>query len=128
VVDQATLFLLKNHMAANILLIHRKDFEKFNGGEEDRFGFFRKDINKKLNTEAESFSPQTAYNYQRLNPEIEREEWKEFINSMTDRLFKRYHYLWVDRGGHVFGINDKEKTLLITDPEAFTVAQEILSV
>ena len=114
-------------MKTDSLLIYRKDFEKFNAGEGDRFGFFRDEIKKKLKVEAEGFSPQTAYNYQRLNPEIEREEWEEFIEGLTARLFKRYHHLLINRDGQVFGVNDKERTLLVSDPNAFAVAQEILS-
>ena len=114
-------------MEPDSIRIDRTDFEKFNAGEEDRFGFFGEDIRKKLKIEAESFSSQTAYNYQRLNPEIEREEWEEFINGLTDRLFKQYHYLLMNREGQIFGINIREKTLLVSDPEAFAVALEILS-
>ena len=86
--------------------ISRKQFPAFNGDESDRFGFFSDEENRKIQGYERQFDRGTAYNYHRLNTELDSIEWRQFYRKVSDQLFQQYDFLMVQEDGGVFGVRN----------------------
>jgi hypothetical protein len=105
--------------------ISRKQFPVFNGEESDRFGFFREEENIKIQEYDRQFDRGTAYNYHRLNNELDSIEWIQFYRNMSDQLFQQFDFLVVQEDGEVFGVKNRTRQLLLKDSAAYSVALQV---
>lgn len=105
--------------------ISKQQFLRFNGVESDRFGFFREEENRRIQEYDRRFERGTAYNYHRLNNELDTIEWHQFYREMSDQLFRQYDFLVVQEDGKIFGVKNRTCKLLLTDPAAYPVALQI---
>lgn len=112
---------------AEPVIIGHEIFWQFNHGTADRFGFFRQEEIKKLETYHQRFEGITAYNYHRFNPELEESEWEDFFRVLTDRLFQAYDHLEVHPDGKILGIHGRKIQFLLQHPEAYEHAVRITS-
>ncbi len=102
--------------------LNRQLFWTFNGGEADRFGFFKEEERRKIREIERQFDSGTAYNYHRLNKELDSSDWNRFYRALSDKLFRQFDYLVVRADGRIFGIKNHSRHLLLTDPSAYTAA------
>jgi hypothetical protein len=105
--------------------INKWQFLKFNGEETDRFGFFREEENRKIQEYDRQFDRGTAYNYHRLNNELDTIEWRQFYREMSDQLFQQYNFLVVQENGEIFGVKNRTRKFLLNDPDAYSVALHV---
>jgi hypothetical protein len=103
--------------------INRQSFWNFNDGPADRFSIFKKEEQKKLETEQQP-QGQLAYNYQRFNPEIEETNWTLFYQQLADQLFKEFDYILVEADGRIIGVKSSHSRLLNIHPLAYHFARE----
>ncbi|RQW00954.1 MAG: hypothetical protein EH225_09980 [Calditrichaeota bacterium] len=105
--------------------LNREMFWVFNGGEEDRFGIFADAETKKIKTMQQRFDAGTAYNYHRLEPEIEAAEWKTFFSELTDRLFRRFDYIAIKSSGEILGVKNNSVYCIKKDPNAWDAMKKM---
>jgi hypothetical protein len=109
--------------AGPVVLDHRS-FWIFNDGPADRFGLFKKEEQKKVETEQQLQQGRIAYNYQRYNREIEQTGWSLFFQKLTDRLFTEFDHILVEPDGRIMGIKNHHSRLLSTHPDAYSTARK----
>lgn len=108
---------------ADYIELDRQSFWKFNEGSADRFGFFKEEEQQKIKADQKLQQNQIAYNYQRINPEIEESEWLHFFHQLVDQLFCKYDCIRVYSNGQIYGIKNGNPHLLTTHPDAYRLAQ-----
>lgn len=103
------------------------DFWRFNQGASDRFQLFIAEENERLARLEERFDSKTAYNYHRLAPEFEENEWQFFYRDLRDELFKKYDYILVTRHSQIYGVKGNISTLIARREGAYEAARDIIS-
>ncbi len=104
--------------------MNRQSFWIFNDGPVDRFGLFKKEEQKKVETEQQLQQGRIAYNYQRYNREIEQTGWTLFFQQMADQLFTEFDHILVETDGRIMGIKNHQTRLLAIHPAAYAAARE----
>ena len=117
---------MKQSLSSGIdpIIINRQSFWNFNDGSADRFGIFKKEEQKKLETEQSPLQGQIAYNYQRFNREIEETNWTIFYQQLADQLFQKFDHILVEADGRIIGVKSGCSRLLTIHPLAYHFAQE----
>ncbi|OGB63749.1 MAG: hypothetical protein A2Y94_05570 [Caldithrix sp. RBG_13_44_9] len=110
--------------AACAIILNRQSFWIFNDGPADRFGLFKKEEQKKVETEQQLQQGRIAYNYQRYNREIEQTSWTLFYEQLTDQLFTEFDHILVKPDGQIRGIKNHHSRLLSTHPDAYSTARK----
>jgi len=106
------------------ITINRQSFWTFNDGPADRFGIFKKEEQKKSETEQQQQQGQIAYNYQRLNREIEETDWILYYQQLAEQLFTEFDHILVEPDGRIMGIKNHHSRLLSIHPDAYPAARE----
>jgi hypothetical protein len=110
---------------AGPVVLNRQSFWVFNDGPADRFGLFKKEEQKKVETEQQLQQGRIAYNYQRYNREIEQTGWTLFFQQMADQLFTEFDHVLVERDGRIMGIKNNQTRLLAIHPAAYATARKV---
>lgn len=110
--------------AAGAIELNRQSFWIFNNGPADRFGLFKKEEQKKIETEQQLQQGRIAYNYQRYNREIEQTGWILFYQQLADQLFNEFDLILVEPDGRIRGIKNHYSRLLSTHPDAYSTARK----
>jgi len=111
-------------VTAGPVVLNRQSFWIFNNGPADRFGLFKKEEQKKIETEQQLQQGRIAYNYQRYNREIEQTGWILFYQQLTDQLFSEFDQILVEPDGRILGIKNPQSLLLATHPDAYVTARK----
>mgnify|MGYP005833912375 CR=1 FL=1 len=103
--------------------LDRQSFWKFNDGSNDRFGIFKEEEQQKIEADQKLQQNQTAYNYQRINLEIEESEWLHFHHQLVDQFFCKYDCIRIYSNGRIYGMKNDNPYLLTIHPDAYRLAQ-----